>query len=105
MAVIDEILSGYEALRPGQEASYQDLHRHPELSHQEHRTARRVGDLRHGDGFAVTSRIGGTGMTGEGAQDMVDDGLFKRIPSPTSRWPGSRPDPTGGLPCGPASIR
>ena len=47
MAVIDEILSGYEALRPGQEAFYQDLHRHPELPHQEHRTARRVGDRLH----------------------------------------------------------
>ena len=64
MAVIDDILSGYEALRPGQEAFYQDLHRHPELSHQEHHTARRVGDRLHGDGFAVTSGIGGTGVVG-----------------------------------------
>jgi amidohydrolase len=64
MAVIDEILAGYEALRPGQEAFYQDLHRHPELSHQEHRTARRVGDRLHGDGFTVTSGIGGTGVVG-----------------------------------------
>jgi metal-dependent amidase/aminoacylase/carboxypeptidase family protein len=40
MGSIDEILAGYEALRPGQEAFYQDLHRHPELSHQEHDTAR-----------------------------------------------------------------
>jgi hippurate hydrolase len=64
MAVIDEILAGYEALRPGQEAFYQDLHRHPELSHQEHHTARRVGDRLHGDGFAVTSGIGGTGVVG-----------------------------------------
>ena len=39
MAAIDEILAGYEALRPDQEAFYQDLHRHPELSHQEHHTA------------------------------------------------------------------
>ncbi len=43
MAAIDEILVGYEALRPDQEAFYQDLHRHPELSHQEHRTAQRAG--------------------------------------------------------------
>jgi hippurate hydrolase len=64
MAVIDEILAGYEALRPGQEAFYQDLHRHPELSHQEHHTARRVGDRLHGDGFTVTSGIGGTGVVG-----------------------------------------
>jgi amidohydrolase len=64
MAVIDNILTGYEALRPDQEAFYQDLHRHPELSHQEHHTARRVGDRLHGDGFAVTSGIGGTGVVG-----------------------------------------
>ena len=64
IAVIDDILSGYEALRPDQEAFYQDLHRHPELSHQEHHTARRVGDRLHGDGFAVTSGIGGTGVVG-----------------------------------------
>ena len=64
MAVIDEILSGYVALRPDQEAFYQDLHRHPELSHQEHHTARRVGDRLHGDGFAITSGIGGTGVAG-----------------------------------------
>ena len=42
MAVIDDMLAGYEALRPDQEAFYQDLHRHPELSHQEHHTAQRV---------------------------------------------------------------
>jgi metal-dependent amidase/aminoacylase/carboxypeptidase family protein len=65
MAVIDEILSGCEALRPGQEASYEDLHRHPELSHQEHRTARRVGD------------------------GYTDDSLLKRIPVPdvALAWP------------------
>ena len=33
MAALDDILAGYEALRPAQEAFYQDLHRHPELSH------------------------------------------------------------------------
>lgn len=45
MAALDDILAGYEALRPAQEALYQDLHRHPELSHEEHHTAQRVGDL------------------------------------------------------------
>ncbi|MGH3153069.1 MAG: amidohydrolase [Streptosporangiaceae bacterium] len=64
MAAIDEILAGYEALRPAQEAFYQDLHRHPELSHQEHHTARRVADRLHGDGFTVTTGIGGTGVVG-----------------------------------------
>ena len=64
MAAIDDILAGYEALRPAQEAFYQDLHRHPELSHQEHRTAQRVAEQLTGDGFAVTSGIGGTGVVG-----------------------------------------
>ncbi len=41
MSSVDKILSGYDGLQAGQEAFYQDLHRHPELSHQEHRTARR----------------------------------------------------------------
>ena len=64
MAAIDEILAGYEALRPGQEAFYQDLHRHPELSHQEHHTAQRVAGRLSDDGFTVTTGIGGTGVTG-----------------------------------------
>jgi amidohydrolase len=64
MAVIDQVLAGYEALRPDQEAFYQDLHRHPELSHQEHRTAQRVAGRLQDNGFTVTSGIGGTGVTG-----------------------------------------
>jgi metal-dependent amidase/aminoacylase/carboxypeptidase family protein len=38
----DEVLAAYDALRADQEALYKDLHRHLELSHQEHRTAERV---------------------------------------------------------------
>jgi metal-dependent amidase/aminoacylase/carboxypeptidase family protein len=64
MAALDEILAGYETLRPAQEAFYQDLHRHPELSHQEHRTAQRVAGQLQNDGFAVVSGIGGTGVVG-----------------------------------------
>jgi hippurate hydrolase len=64
MAVIDDMLAGYEALRPDQEAFYQDLHRHPELSHQEHHTAQRVAGRLSDNGFTVTTGIGGTGVTG-----------------------------------------
>ena len=64
MTALDDILTGYEALRPAQEAFYQDLHAHPELSHQEHDTARRVAAQLQGDGFAVTAGIGGTGVVG-----------------------------------------
>ena len=64
MAALDDILAGYEALRPAQEAFYQDLHRHPELSHQEHRTAQQVAGQLQEDGFTVQTGIGGTGVTG-----------------------------------------
>jgi amidohydrolase len=64
MGSIDEILAGYEGLRAAQEAFYQDLHRHPELSHQEHDTARRVAERLQGDGFTVQTGIGGTGVVG-----------------------------------------
>jgi amidohydrolase len=64
MAALDDILAGYEALRPAQEAFYQDLHRHPELSHQEHHTAERVAGQLQKDGFTVQTGIGGTGVTG-----------------------------------------
>ena len=63
MSGIDEILAGYENLRPGQEDFYRDLHQHPELSHQEHQTARRVAERLRGDGFTVQEGIGGTGVT------------------------------------------
>ena len=61
---LEEILAGYEGLRADQEAFYQDLHRHPELSHQEHDTAGRVAERLRGDGFTVQAGIGGTGVVG-----------------------------------------
>jgi metal-dependent amidase/aminoacylase/carboxypeptidase family protein len=64
MSAIDDILAGYQALQPGQEAFYKDLHRHPELSHCEQRTARNVADRLRGDGFTIASGIGGTGVVG-----------------------------------------
>ncbi len=42
MSSVEEILVGYDDLQAGQDAFYKDLHEHPELSHQEHRTAQRV---------------------------------------------------------------
>src|SRR5947208_2875639 len=42
MSSIQEILAGYDGLQAAQEAFYRDLHQHPELSHQEQRTAQRV---------------------------------------------------------------
>jgi amidohydrolase len=64
MSGIQEILAGYEGLRAAQEAFYQDLHRHPELSHHERDTARRVAERLQGNGFTVQTGIGGTGVVG-----------------------------------------
>ena len=64
MGSLEEILAGYEALQADQEAFYQDLHRHPELSHQEHRTAERVAAELQACGCTVQTGIGGTGVVG-----------------------------------------
>jgi amidohydrolase len=61
---VDEILAGYADLQADQEAFYKDLHRHPELSHHEHRTAQCVAGQLDNYGFAVQTGIGGTGVTG-----------------------------------------
>ena len=61
---LDKVLAGYEGIRAGQEAFYQDLHQHPELSHHEHRTARRVAGQLQEYGFTVQTGIGGTGVVG-----------------------------------------
>jgi len=49
---------------PDIEAVYQDLHRHPELSFQEHRTAGILAERLRGAGYAVTTGVGGTGVVG-----------------------------------------
>ncbi|TQM45266.1 amidohydrolase [Pseudonocardia cypriaca] len=43
---------------------YRDLHRHPELSFQEHRTAAVVADHLGALGFETTTGVGGTGVVG-----------------------------------------
>lgn len=43
---------------------YRDLHAHPELSGQEHRTAARAAACLQEAGFAVTTGVGGTGVVG-----------------------------------------
>ena len=62
---VDEILSGYEGLQADQEALYKDLHAHPELSHHEYQTARRVARELEKYGYAVQTSIGGTGVVGQ----------------------------------------
>ena len=46
------------------ESIYLDLHRHPELSFAEHRTAGIVAEALRGLGYEVTEGIGGTGVVG-----------------------------------------
>ncbi|MFC5950314.1 amidohydrolase [Pseudonocardia lutea] len=59
-----QVLSALEGTRAWQEEFYRDLHAHPELSHQERRTAERVSErLRHA-GYEVHEGIGGTGVVG-----------------------------------------
>jgi metal-dependent amidase/aminoacylase/carboxypeptidase family protein len=64
MNAVDEILAGYDGLQAAQEAFYQDLHEHPELSHHEFRTARCVAGELQKYGFTVQTGIGGTGVAG-----------------------------------------
>lgn len=61
---ISEVMAGVDEVRVWQEDLYRDLHQHPELSHQEHRTAGLVADRLKQAGFEVTTGVGGTGVVG-----------------------------------------
>lgn len=58
------VLHRLAEIRAWQEDLYRDLHQHPELSHQEHRTADLVVGRLRGSGYEVRDRIGGTGVVG-----------------------------------------
>jgi hypothetical protein len=58
------VLAGLADIRGWQEEFYRDVHQHPELSHQEHRTAARVAERLRAIGFSVHERIGRTGLSG-----------------------------------------
>jgi hippurate hydrolase len=47
---------------PSVEALYLDLHQHPELSSQEHETARKLAERVRALGYEVTTGVGGTGV-------------------------------------------
>jgi amidohydrolase len=64
MSNAQEILAGYGGLQAAQEAFYRDLHQHPELSHQDQRTAQRVAGQLREYGCTVQAGIGGTGVVG-----------------------------------------
>jgi hippurate hydrolase len=58
------VLGGLDAIRAEIEEFYRDLHAHPELGLRERRTAANVAAVLRPAGYAVTSGIGGTGVTG-----------------------------------------
>ncbi|MEV4563419.1 amidohydrolase [Nonomuraea sp. NPDC049419] len=64
MRNVETVLAGLDAARPGLEELYRGLHAHPELSHQEHRTAAKVADELRALGYEVHCGIGGTGVVG-----------------------------------------
>lgn len=55
---------GLDALYPSLDELYQDLHRNPELSLQEEKTASRMAGRLRALGFEVTERVGGFGVVG-----------------------------------------
>jgi amidohydrolase len=64
MGGLSAVLSGLDGVRRWQEDLYKDLHRHPELSHQEHATAGKVADRLRTAGYEVHEGLGGTGVVG-----------------------------------------
>jgi hippurate hydrolase len=58
------VLAGLDDIRDDLEAFYLDLHRHPELSHQEVETAAKVAERLRANGFQVITGVGGTGVVG-----------------------------------------
>src|SRR5689334_13837634 len=58
------LLAGLEDRLQALGELYRDLHRHPELSMQEHRTASIVAEHLRNSGYEVTEGIGKTGVVG-----------------------------------------
>ena len=61
---LDRLLSGLTDLLPTLEATYKDVHAHPELSMQETRTAGIAAKHLSDNGYEVTTGIGKTGVVG-----------------------------------------
>jgi len=60
----ESVLAGLDGIAGDLEALYRDVHAHPELSLQEHRTAAAAADRLGAAGFDVTTGLGGTGVVG-----------------------------------------
>src|SRR3954463_5291864 len=57
-------LAGLDGILVGLETLYRDIHQHPELSMQEHRTAGKAAERLEAAGYVVTTGVGGTGVVG-----------------------------------------
>src|SRR3954468_11580751 len=56
------VLDGLDAITSDLEELYRDVHAHPELSMQEHRTAAKAAERLEAAGYEVTAGIGATGV-------------------------------------------
>ncbi|HET9123294.1 MAG TPA: amidohydrolase [Solirubrobacteraceae bacterium] len=63
-AAVGSILEGLDGVAGDLESLYKDIHSHPELSMQEHRTAGLAAEWLRAAGFEVTEGVGGTGVVG-----------------------------------------
>ena len=61
---LDHLIAATDAMRPDLTAFYEDLHRHPELSFQEERTAAKAAERLKDEGYAVATGVGRTGVVG-----------------------------------------
>jgi amidohydrolase len=61
---LNHLSEASEAMRPELTAFYQDLHRHPELSFQEERTAVKAAERLKEEGYTVATAVGRTGVVG-----------------------------------------
>src|SRR4051794_19628322 len=58
------VLGGLDAIMAGLEDLYRDVHAHPELSMQEHRTAEKAAARLEASRYEVTTGVGSTGVVG-----------------------------------------
>ena len=68
------VLAGLDRIRDWQQQFYRDLHQHPELSHQERRTAASVAERLRGFGYDTHEGVGGTGVVG-----ILNNGAGERV--------------------------
>src|SRR3954454_14192637 len=63
-APVTAVLDGLATVRGWQEDFYRDLHAHPELPHEERRTAGQLAQRIRDAGYEVHEQVGGTGVVG-----------------------------------------